>query len=90
MATTTITVTSGAWVQISNGEDKTSINHVGGSTVFIHQAATMPIALDAPVMKVLRQNEEFIAFGLGSDTEYIFALATANDAILTTTPAIEA
>jgi hypothetical protein len=90
MATTTITVTSGAWVPVSTGEKSLSIHHVGGSTVLLHQAATAPAELDAPVMKVVKRGDEFLAFGLGDNTEYIFALATAGDASLCVTPAIEA
>lgn len=88
MSTTTITgITKSTPVQISQGEEVCSIRNTTPHVIKVWQSTASPDINTEPMIR-LHRYEERIFFGLGVDTEYVFAVAEDEDVSVVYTPAI--
>ncbi len=89
MASTQITLTKGAWTQVTTDEVEGSIYHTHGDTrVMYLEASTAPAGFteNTPVSGFSEISTKLPFYGL-SASDFIFAYAINSDAKITLTPA---
>jgi hypothetical protein len=80
---------SDGWVKATSGEDKGTLFHIRGGLLSITQSDTQPDNSAVPMGEIGSESKNFLYFGLGINTEYLYVKAKTSGVAFSITSAIE-